>query len=264
MQVVLVGAGRLATQLALALRASGHEVLAVYSRTLSSAAALTRQAGGTATDDVSQLPPHADLFVIAVSDAAITSLLPRLVAGRRSETFVHTAGSVPLSVFDSFDLSSYGVFYPMQTFSKERQVDFRRIPIFIEASDEPTLARLHQLAASLSSEVRQLSSSERRYLHLAAVFASNFANHCYALSSQVLQRCGLPLSIMLPLIDETAAKVHDLPPAQAQTGPAVRYDTPVIEAQSRLLEADPLLREVYDLMSHSIHELALAHQSSTQ
>jgi predicted short-subunit dehydrogenase-like oxidoreductase (DUF2520 family) len=143
----------------------------------------------------------------------------------------------------------------MQTFSKERRVDFSRIPVFIEGSDAATLDLLRTLAASVSRQVTELSSEARRHLHLAAVFASNFTNHCYALAAEVLSRHGLPFSVMLPLIDETAAKVHDMLPADAQTGPAVRYDTQVIEAQSQLLAALPQAREVYDVMSRSIHGL---------
>lgn len=254
MRIVLIGAGRLATQLAQALNEAGHQLLAVYSRTMTSAEALGRLVGCRAVDDVKALPLEADAFIITVKDSAIGELLPQLAEGREGQTFFHTAGSVPLSVFDSTGLMHYGVLYPMQTFSKERKVDFSRVPLFIEGSDAGTIALAQKLAASVSQSVRELSSEQRRYLHLAAVFACNFANACYAISSDVAAKAGLPFEVMIPLIEETAAKVGTMHPLDAQTGPAVRYDEQVIEAQSRLLADTPQIREVYDLMSKLIHQ----------
>jgi predicted short-subunit dehydrogenase-like oxidoreductase (DUF2520 family) len=255
MEIVFIGAGRLATQLAQSLAENGHRIMAVYSRTLASAETLAGLVGARATDEIASLPTEADAFIIAVKDGAIATLVAQLAEGRAGQTFLHTAGSVPMQVLAVQGVSHYGVFYPMQTFSKERRVDFSRIPVFIEGSDAATLDLLRTLAASVSRQVTELSSEARRHLHLAAVFASNFTNHCYALAAEVLSRHGLPFSVMLPLIDETAAKVHDMLPADAQTGPAVRYDTQVIEAQSQLLAALPQAREVYDVMSKSIHGL---------
>ena len=217
MEIVFIGAGRLATQLAQSLAENGHRIMAVYSRTLASAETLAGLVGASATDEIASLPTEADAFIIAVKDGAIATLVAQLAEGRAGQTFLHTAGG----------------------------------------SDAATLDLLRTLAASVSRQVTELSSEARRHLHLAAVFASNFTNHCYALAAEVLSRHGLPFSVMLPLIDETAAKVHDMLPADAQTGPAVRYDTQVIEAQSQLLAALPQAREVYDVMSRSIHELSV-------
>ncbi|MBR1484897.1 MAG: DUF2520 domain-containing protein [Prevotella sp.] len=263
MKIVLVGAGRLATQLGLSLVEAGHQVTAVYSRTMASASALAAQVGAEATDRPARLPLQADAFIIAVKDAAIAPLLPSLTEGRTGQVFFHTAGSVPMSVFESSGLCHYGVFYPMQTFSPGRRVSFSNIPVFIEASDEPTLALARRLALSVSRRVSELSSADRRHLHLAAVFACNFVNHCYALSAEVLEGCGLPFDVMLPLIDETARKVHSLHPLDAQTGPAVRFDGEVIQAQSQLLASRPQLRQVYDTLSRSIHESATRHEASS-
>ena len=146
----------------------------------------------------------------------------------------------------------YGVLYPMQTFSKEREVDFHQIPLFIEASDAESLQQIRVLADSVSQHVYELSTADRRYLHLAAVFACNFANHCYTLAADVLAQKGLPFDVMLPLVDETARKVHELHPVEAQTGPAVRGDQNVLAAQSALL--DGRLRTIYNIMSDSIQD----------
>ena len=254
MEIVFIGAGRLATNLAKALTAAGHRVSAVYSRTLANADALCSVVGGSPADSIADLPLTADAFIIAVKDMAIAELLPQLEQGRESQAFFHTSGSVALSVFGRHACA--GVIYPMQTFSKERQVDFRPIPIFIEGTTERACATAETIARSVSQNVERRTSEERRRLHLAAVFACNFANHCYALSARVLEEAGMSFEVMLPLIDETTAKIHNMPPRAAQTGPAIRYDRQVIDAHLHMLDADPLSREVYELMSRSIHTMS--------
>ena len=145
----------------------------------------------------------------------------------------------------------------MQTFSKSREVDFSEIPVFIEASGAVELAQIERLAASVSGNVRELDTSRRRYLHLAAVFACNFANHCYALAEEILARHDIPFDVMLPLVKETARKVEQLSPREAQTGPAVRYDENVINRQAAMLADEPEWKNIYESMSRSIHRLAL-------
>jgi predicted short-subunit dehydrogenase-like oxidoreductase (DUF2520 family) len=230
MRVVLIGRGRLATNLLPALQQAGHEVSSINSRTLEN------------------LPEEADVFIIAVKDSALQEVISRSTKGREQQLFVHTAGSMPMSLFEGYT-NRFGVFYPMQTFSKERLVSFADIPVFIEGDN----AVLRPLAESITHSVYELSSADRKYLHLSAVFACNFVNHCYALSAELLEKHGIPFSVMLPLIDETARKVHQLHPLEAQTGPAVRYDENVIRMQSSMLADSPLLQEIYNLLSVSIH-----------
>jgi Uncharacterized conserved protein len=215
----------------------GHEVVSINSRTLEG------------------LPQEADVFVIAVKDSALVDVIREATKGRETQVFVHTAGSMPLCLFENMT-QHYGVFYPMQSFSKERAVDFSEIPIFLEASDDETLQVLRQLAESITRRVYELSSDDRQYLHLAAVFACNFANHCYAMAAEILEEHGLPFDVMLPLIDETARKVHQLHPLEAQTGPAVRYDENVIRHQSDLLANEPQMKDLYERLSLHIHEKA--------
>lgn len=232
-KVVLIGRGRLATNLLPALQQAGHEVVSINSRTLEG------------------LPLEADVFIVAVKDSALEEVIRRATKGREQQLFVHTAGSMPMSLFEGYT-SRYGVFYPMQTFSKERLVDFAEIPLFIEG-DDPAI---RQLAESISRRVYELSTEARKYLHLSAVFACNFVNHCYALSAALLEQHGLPFDVMLPLIDETARKVHELHPHDAQTGPAVRYDENVIRMQTALLADNPELQQIYELLSLDIHRKA--------
>jgi len=255
MDIVFVGAGRLATNLCCALHKKGHRITAVYSRTQASAEALASMVGSFATDNIAFLPLEADAFIIAIKDSALTTVIPLLKKGREEQFFFHTAGSMPMSVFDE-SIPNVGVIYPMQTFSKERLVDFSHIPFFIEGRQNIALEKARQIVLSVSDNVRELNSEGRRHLHLAAVFACNFANHCYALSEEVLKKFDIPFSVMLPLVTETAEKVKTMSPKIAQTGPAVRFDRNVIEAQSQLLSDSPELQTIYNLMSKSICRLA--------
>lgn len=266
MKIVLIGAGNLATHLGKALHAAGHDMIQVFSRTMQSAETLASLLDAEPLTDISQVRDDADVYIFSVKDSALEQLISRLcgdeeklsgeeqLCGKEEKVFLHTAGSMPMSVFQGKALH-YGVLYPMQTFSKQREVDFSIIPCFVEANDEFAMKQIEGLAREISSRVYRLSSEDRRYLHLSAVFACNFANHCYAASQELLQQHGIPFDVMLPLIDETAAKVHGMTPKDAQTGPAVRYDENVIGKQMQLLEKYPYFQKIYDCMSKSIHEL---------
>lgn len=253
MKIVLIGAGNLATHLGKALHAAGHDMVQVFSRTMQSAETLASLLDAEPLTDMAQVRDDADVYIFSVKDSALEQLISQLCGGEK-KVFLHTAGSMPMSVFRGKALH-YGVLYPMQTFSKQREVDFSIIPCFIEANDEFAQKQIEGLAVQISHRVYQLSSEDRRYLHLSAVFACNFANHCYAVSQELLQQHGIPFDVMLPLIDETAAKVHGMTPKEAQTGPAVRYDENVIGKQIQLLENQPYFQKIYDSMSKSIHEL---------
>ncbi|MBR1401566.1 MAG: DUF2520 domain-containing protein [Prevotella sp.] len=252
MKIVLIGAGRLATNLGKALHEAGHCVAQVFSRTQASASALASMLQCETVCRLSEVITDADVYIVALKDDAMPVLLPDICSGKGEAVVLHTAGSVPVDVFKPY-ARHYGVLYPMQTFSKEKAVNFSEIPCFVEANDEQARQTVRQLAESISSSVYELSSADRRYLHLAAVFACNFTNHCYALSADILSKHGVPFEVMLPLIDETASKVHVLSPMDAQTGPAVRYDEQIIKAQAELLNDDPPVKELYELMSRSIN-----------
>lgn len=251
MKIILIGAGNLATQLAVALQKKGMTPAYIYSRTRESAEQLSERLRDVPhSTDISQVSTDGDLYIFAVKDSALLDLVSRMPSNRG--LWVHTAGSMDMEVFAPYT-ARYGVFYPMQTFSKERETDFDDIPIFVEANHTNDTERLQELAGRLSTKVYEATSEQRKYLHLAAVFACNFTNHLYALCDRILSEHGLPFETMLPLIRETAAKVADMPPEQAQTGPAIRYDKNVIDKQMALL-SDPTMRQIYDLMSRSIHE----------
>lgn len=252
MKIVLIGAGNLSTHLGKALISSGHDIIQVFSRTMENASTLAELVGGSPTNDINNIAYDGDAYIMSIKDSVMPDIIPIVCKGREKKVFLHTAGSMPMDVFKGMAIH-YGVLYPMQTFSKNKSVDFKEIPCFIEANDQYALNAIENLASSVSNHVSMLSSEDRRYLHLSAVFACNFVNHCYSISERILAKRGIPFSTLLPLIDETAQKVHTMSPVKAQTGPAVRFDNNVIREQSALLKTDPLIKDIYERMSLSIH-----------
>lgn len=233
-KIAIIGRGRVASHLGKALSGAGHSVV---------------MCGGRVR--VCAVPRDVDMVVLAVKDDCIGEVS----AGLAEEVpegvmVVHTAGSVSM---EALCRRRCGVFYPMQTFSLEREVDFSKVPVFLEASDDGGLALLDEVAGSVSRVVYHLDGERRRYLHLAAVFCCNFVNHMYALSEEILVGQGIPFDVMLALIDETAAKVHEVSPRVAQTGPAVRWDVSVMDGHVGMLP-DECMRTIYRILSRSIHD----------
>lgn len=260
MKIVFIGAGNLATHLAQALHEAGHDIVQVYSRTEQSASTLAVKTNSIAVTDIDKLVNDADACIMAVKDSALEELIQRACPSRQKTVFIHTAGSMPMSVFEEH-ATSYGVLYPMQSFSKERTVDFTKIPCFLEWNGDRARIVIKYLAESVSKINYEMDSDARKHLHLAAVYASNFVNHCYALSAKVLEKYNLPFDVMLPLTDEIAAKVHEIEPRKAQTGPAVRYDANVMDKHKRMLEEEPLMKRIYEDMSESIHNIAMENKT---
>ncbi len=258
MQTVIIGSGNVATHLGLALKAAHVQIVQVYSRSIDNARLLANKLGCNAVDDTSDINADADAYIFSVKDDALPNLISNIRCTNAKAMFLHTAGSVPMDVFAGA-AQHYGVLYPMQTFSKNREVNFREVPCFVEANDAETQEAALAIAHQISDSVHVLSSEKRKTLHLAAVFACNFTNHCYHLAERVLQDVGIDFSILLPLIDCTATKVHSASPKQAQTGPAVRYDETIINRHLSMLD-DDMIRQIYKLMSQSIRRAALGEE----
>ena len=255
--VVLLGAGRVATHLAPALLSAGYHIAQIYSRTIDAARALAQPLGVSYTDNLDALTSEAHIYIACVADEALPSVAGALCARVNSQRssannfplFLHTAGSVSMDVWRNAGAKHYGILYPLQTFSKERRVDMREVSLFVEASDEATLCVTEQLAYSLSFKVYRADSALRAQLHIAAVFACNFTNAMYGIAHQLLAQGGIPFDVLLPLIDETAAKVHTLAPREAQTGPAVRGDDIVMKRHIETLSKTPELQSLYEQIS---------------
>lgn len=249
--IVMVGAGNVATHLSLALQRAGYRISQVYSRTQDSARSLARRLECAYLCDIDQIDAHAGLYIVSVADDAIEELIPALTRRNPHALFVHTAGSVSSEVWKGYAVH-YGVLYPLQTFSKQRPVNFSQVSFFIEASSVDDLQKLRQVAGDTGAKVYEADSRQRGYLHIAAVFACNFTNHLYAVSHRLMQEHGLPFEVLLPLIDETAGKVHTLPPVQAQTGPASRNDMKVLNQHLQMLAFDNTMHRLYELLSDGI------------
>ena len=251
--VVLLGAGRVATHLAPALVQAGCNLVQVWSRTAASARALVEPLGIPYTTELDAVVMGADIYIACVADGALPEVADGVV--RRvgdAPLFLHTAGSVGIELWQRCGAQHYGILYPLQTFSKERTVNMREVSLFVEASDEGAMERIEALACSLSDRVFRGDSKRRARLHIAAVFACNFANAMYDAAHRLLAEDDIPFEVLLPLIDETAAKVHTLTPREAQTGPAVRGDRVVMQRHMEALAEDEQLQQIYSMISNYI------------
>jgi predicted short-subunit dehydrogenase-like oxidoreductase (DUF2520 family) len=252
MRIVLIGAGNLATQLGIELIEKGHFVIQVYSRTANNARKLASILKCPFTDDLAEIDPSADLYIIAVADDAIESVLTNVIFGE--SLVVHTAGGVSIEIFKPH-CRNYGVLYPLQTFSKEKRADFKEIPLLIEANTEANLEKLKFFAEGISERVRAVGSEKRLYVHLAAVFACNFVNHFYTISQMLLENENLDFDLLKPLIKETAKKAVSHSPITTQTGPAVRNDKTVMNKHLEMLSDYPEWERLYQLISENIYNI---------
>lgn len=189
----------------------------------------------------------ADLFIIAITDDAISEVSKAIPFS--NELVVHTSGSVSIEAIDS--KNRQGVFYPLQTFSKSKEINFKNIPICLETKNEKDFQILEKVAKSISNTVYKINSEQRKALHIAAVFVSNFVNYLYKIGNDICIENNLPFDILKPLIQETADKVLTLSPNQAQTGPAKRKDTHTINAHLSFL-SDENQKEIYKMLTKSI------------
>jgi predicted short-subunit dehydrogenase-like oxidoreductase (DUF2520 family) len=250
-RIVFIGAGNLATHLATELKSKGFYIEQVYSRSVESAAFLAQKLQTSYTTSPQAISPHADLYFVALKDAAFEEVLPRVRF--HNKLVVHCSGSMPLSSLAKYS-ENIGVFYPLQTFSRERPVDFAEIPVFIEAGTRETEKILMHIAWQISDSVAPMDSEKRLYVHMAAVFACNFVNYCYSVASELVMSKEISFDVLKPLIMETARKVMDTDPWKAQTGPAVRFDRNIIEKHLQALVEFPGNRELYHSISKRIFE----------
>ena len=244
-EVVLIGSGNVAFQLHKALlKAPGVALNQVAARDTGKLADFDPRVPKAGLEE--KLLP-ADMYLFAISDGAIGPVSRKL--GLEDSLQVHTAGGLGLDAFGP--VKRPGVLYPLQTFSRERKVDFQQVPVCIEAGKPSDLPLLRTVADCLSRTVVELGSAERHHLHLSAVFINNFTNHMVYLGEAICREQGLPEDLLRPLLRETCSKLEDLPPYDAQTGPARRGDRNTQTEHLSLLK-DTVLREVYQKISESI------------
>jgi predicted short-subunit dehydrogenase-like oxidoreductase (DUF2520 family) len=249
MRITIIGSGNVATHMAAALKNAGHRIIQVYSRDLQHASLLAYHVGAGAIDDLQDAVPDTDLFIVSVKDDAIVEMVKTLA--KHQKLIVHTSGSTNLTDLLPFT-DKAGVLYPLQTFSKIREVDFFTVPLCVEGASEAITANLKQLAATISNSVYVVNSADRKVLHLAAVFACNFPNYLYTIAQQLLAQHQMEFNMLKPLILETAQKVQQQIPADVQTGPAVRNDQVTMNTHLQMLGDQPQLQEIYSLLSQGI------------
>jgi predicted short-subunit dehydrogenase-like oxidoreductase (DUF2520 family) len=248
-KVVILGAGRLAVNLSIAIHMKGYAITEVYNRTASKGISLARRIGSKYVQQPEMISTDADLYILAVSDAAIPDLLSRIsISGR---LIVHTSGTVEMDILKKVS-PDYGVVYPPQTFTGRKLLGFRKVPLCIEANSEKNLALLRTFAESLSENVYTIGSRQRRILHLSAVFAGNFTNFMIAVSQELLLENGMDFKILEPIIRQTAGNASSGDVFKLQTGPAVREDMQTIAEHLELLSNHPGYRDIYELITRNI------------
>lgn len=252
--VSFIGAGNLAWHLAPALDNTDFAVREVYSPTKKHAAEIvSRLYEATVMDSLDFSESSSKIFIIAVADDAIEEVVQEIVLPENS-FLVHTSGSQPLSVLEYAATENVGVFYPLQTFTKGKKMEFRETPVFIESANSETEKMLMNMAKTITKNVRKISSENRLALHVAAVFASNFVNHMLAVAQEILKDNKLDFELLKPLIAETVNKSLAIKPDKAQTGPARRGDLEILDSHTEFLEeqGDEQITEIYKLISQHI------------
>lgn len=249
MDIVIIGSGNAAAVLGRKFKAAGHTIVQIVSRNAAAASALAYEWDTESTNYMIVVNKNADVYIIAVSDDAITEVIKDLrLPGK---VVAHTAGSVNKDVLKGVT-SHYGVFYPLQSLRKET-IYLPAVPVFFEGSDEQSTQVLEALAKSISSGAGgRANSDDRMKLHVAAVVVSNFTNHLYTLAEDYCKKEGLDFLQLLPLIEETAVRIKNISPGHSQTGPAIRHDAATIQQHLSLLNDHPQLKNLYVLLTESI------------
>lgn len=246
-KVVIIGAGNVATHLYRTFsEVKEVEVVQVYNRNEKHLTFVKEAEKRVSKIDELQ---KADIYLLAIKDEAISEF-----ASEMPETagiVAHTSGSEPMDSLRRFH--NFGVFYPLQTFSKNKAIDFRNIPICLEANSEKNLQILKELAEKISEKIFEVNSEQRKALHLSAVFVNNFTNHLFAIASEYCRKNELPFDILRPLIKETVDKIESLNPIDAQTGPALRNDQKTIDMHLKMLDEDQ--KKIYTTLTESIQKL---------
>jgi len=251
LNIILIGSGNVATQLGIAFKNAQCNIIQVYSKQKSTSSKLAKLLKCKSTNNIKSINLSADIYIIAINDDAIKDVAKQLKL--KDKIIAHTSGSIDMIALKSTS-SNIGIFYPLQTISKSKTIDFSKTPVCIEANNNTTLAILNSLAKKISNNIYVLSSNQRKQIHLAAVFACNFTNHLYIIAEKILQKNKLPLSILYPLIEETAIQIQKQSPTLLQTGPAKRGDKKVMQQHLQQLGVDKELKQLYQLISKQIAE----------
>ncbi len=247
--ISFIGSGNVATRLATAFKHAGHQILDIYSQTFTNAKTLAEAVGANPVDDIAELNPNADFLFLCVNDDKLYGVPTEVPFGRYM--VVHTAGSAPLSLLNIFR-NNAGVFYPLQTLSKYKDVQWKKVPVCIEANSKGTQNELFELARSIKTRPLYMDSEQRLALHTAAVVANNLSNYLYQIAFDITKKYGVAFNLLFPLMEETLLKLETLEPKKAQTGPAHRRDFYTIQKHLDLLHDMPEAHDVYQFITNKI------------
>lgn len=245
-RIVIIGSGNVALHLANAFyKVKEVTLVQMYARNIQQLEALKQQV--PITNNLNLLA-DADIYIIAVSDDAISEVSSKI--NIKNRLIVHTSGTVSLSSLKNN--GAKGVFYLLQSFSKDKTISFDEIPFCLEAQNNEDFNLLEKLAKSIGKKTYKINSEQRKIIHLAAVFVNNFTNHLYKIGNDICKEHNVPFEILDPLIEETAKKIKELPPEEAQTGPAKRNDVKTIQNHLNLLNKEQ--QDIYKLITKSIQK----------
>jgi predicted short-subunit dehydrogenase-like oxidoreductase (DUF2520 family) len=250
MKIAILGSGNVATHLGKALIKAGYPVMEVWSRHLNHAKELALALGVSSIATIANINSDVDLVVVAVADDAIVDICAQ-IPKKANRLIVHTSGSTDMAILKSFS-DEYGVIYPLQTFSKSAEINFKHVPLFLEANSTSSIEKLKSIAHQLSDHVQMADSKKRAFLHISAVFACNFTNYFYTIAQQILAQNHLDFDLLRPLIQETATKAMLNLPADVQTGPARRNDKSIMNKHLEMLNDYPNWQNLYHLISQDI------------
>lgn len=248
-KISIIGAGNVGSHLAKVFSKNGLNVQQIFSRNIDRAVKIAALSGAKPINDLSLLNDDIDMLILAIPDDVIMEVCNKISLS--NALIVHVSGSTSINIFEE-KVSNYGVFYPLQTFSERKEVDFKDIPICIEANNQHGFELLKGLAGLISNDVRKIDSKQRLAIHIAAVFASNFTNFMNVLALDFLEKNNVKYDIMFPLINETFNKLLTHSPKEMQTGPAIRDDRKIIEKHIDILKNDSDKKEIYKLLSDNI------------
>ncbi|SEM98701.1 Predicted oxidoreductase, contains short-chain dehydrogenase (SDR) and DUF2520 domains [Chryseobacterium taichungense] len=246
MQIVIIGSGNVAYHLAKAFVMNNIPLVQIFGRNEKELSKISEELKIPFSTEKLQA---ADLYIICVSDNSVENVSKLILA--KDSLVAHTSGSLPKEILaGDYRKAS---FYPLQTFSKSKSLDYSKIPFFVETENKEDQQILFNLASKISENVMESTHEKRKYIHLTAVFACNFVNHLFARAKEISDAQEIPFDYFLPLIDETVQKIHEIDPKSAQTGPAVRNDKRILELHEQLLKDESL--EIYKTMNHSIQKM---------
>lgn len=249
LKIGILGSGNVATHLSKALYQHKYFITQVFSRNIDHAKTLANKINAKAINSLDDFYADNDILIFALPDDVLQIVLPKLQIS--NQVLIHTAGSVSIDVFELYS-SNFGVLYPLQTFSKKKQIDLKTVPLFIEGNNSKTLKMIKNIAEVISNTVIDSDHKQRQSLHIAAVFACNFTNHFYSIANKLLKDKDIEFKYLLPLIEETANKVKFEIPTKAQTGPAIRNDKNTMQKHLKFLNDYPEWKDIYQMISKSI------------